>query len=573
MLLRIILCLLAFFYTFGCRQSPPEEKFQTNIQANKDRGLIAENGMVVSAHPIASQVGVDIMKKGGNAIDAAVAVQFALAVVYPVAGNIGGGGFLVYRQVDGRLDALDFREKAPLAATSDMYLDDEDKVIEKLSTRGHLAVGVPGTVDGMVRAHEKYGNLPWEELVQPSINLARKGFQLTENEARLLNRNRGEFILYNTIPPEKLLRRWFPGDTIRWPNLGKTLMRIRNKGREGFYAGKTASDFLAEIRRGGGIITAEDLNRYRALWREPITGGFKNHTVISMSPPSSGGVALIQLLKIVEDYPLNDWGRDDVRTIHLMTEAERRVYADRARHLGDPDFYKVPEDKLIDEDYLEWRMENYNPETATPSTSISAGELAFLQESRETTHYSIVDPKGNAVSVTTTLNGAFGSKVWVAGSGFFLNNEMDDFSIKPGHPNMFGLIGGKANEVHPEKRMLSSMTPTILEKNGDLYMVLGSPGGSTIITTVFQTILNVVVHEMTMQKAVEAPRFHHQWFPEHILHEPGAFSQKVKDALASMGHTFKLDEEIGRMDAILVLPDGKLEGGADPRGDDTAIGF
>ena len=538
----------------------------------REIGTIASNGMVVSAHPLASQIGLDILQKGGNAVDAAIAVQFALAVVYPSAGNIGGGGFMVYRSSEGGVLTLDYREAAPNAATRDMYLGENDIVIEGSSRKGHLASGVPGVVDGMVRAHEKLGTLSWEELVQPSIDLADNGFELTEKEANKLNGNQEDFVKYNTISPEFVLNEeWKEGDIIYFKDLGKTLERIRDEGNSGFYSGETATLIVEEMQRGNGIMTMEDLATYRSVWREPIVGEYRGYKIISMPPPSSGGVALMQLLQSVEPYDLSEKKFHSPETIHLMTEAERRVYADRATHLGDPDFYSVPVIDLIDREYNNTRMSGFDPLEATPSEEVAAGE--FIYESEETTHFSIVDKEGNAVSITTTINGGYGSKVFVAGAGFLLNNEMDDFSIKPGFPNMFGLVGGEANAIQPQKRMLSSMTPTIIEKDGELYMVVGSPGGSTIITSVFQTILNVIDFGMGMQEAVAASRFHHQWKPDIIMTEKAALDSAVIDALTQMGHSFYDRTSIGRVDAILILPDGTMEGGADPRGDDSALGY
>ena len=556
--------ILLTFITFSC----------TREAAGPLLGVTAESGMVSSAHPLATMVGVDILKSGGNAYDAAVAVHFALAVVYPSAGNIGGGGFLVYRKADGSIGSLDFREKAPLASHRDMYLDDTGKVIENLSLKGHLAAGVPGSVDGMIRIHQKLGSLPFKELIDPAIKLALNGVILTEQEADGLNRHRQDFIEANNYIPH-LVRDdiWSAGDTVYHTQLAETLIRIRDLGREGFYAGTTARFIVDEMKNGNGIITEEDLAGYHSVWREPVVGSYKSFRIIGMPPPSSGGIALLQLLKGIEPYKIADWGFNTIRTVHAMTELERRVYADRATYLGDPDYYQVREKELINDDYLVDRFSDIDLNIKTDSRAVKNG-LPGLVESPETTHFSIVDVFGNAAAVTTTLNGGYGNKVMVKGGGFLLNNEMDDFSVKPGVPNMFGLVGGEANAIAPGKRMLSSMTPTIIEKSDSLYLVVGTPGGSTIITSVFQTILNVIEHGMTMQEAVNAGKFHHQWLPDEIFYEPNALDSVTILELGRMGHLLTPRESIGRMDAILVLENGWLEGAADyTRGDNTALGY
>ncbi len=563
---KSILTLLATLLLFSCNTT---ESSKNNYVSKT--GLITEKAMVVTAHPIASNVGKAILAKGGNAVDAAVAVQFSLAVVFPFAGNIGGGGFMVYRNKDGNATTLDFREMAPAKAHRDMYLDSAGNVIKDLSIRGHLAVGVPGSVDGMIEAHKKYGSLPWAELVQPAIDLATIGFPVTKREADGFNRIRESLEQLNTIVPTQFFKEWNEGDTITHLELASTFVRIRDEGRAGFYEGETAQFLIEEMERGEGLISQEDLDNYHSIWRNPVTSSYKNYNIITMPPPSSGGIALTQLLQSVESFDLKNMGHNSANYVHLLTEAERRVYADRAEYLGDMDFYNVPIKQLTTPAYNKERMESYHPSKATPSDSIGSGNI--LLESDQTTHFSIVDAEGNAVAITTTLNGAFGSRVVVGKAGFILNNEMDDFSIKPGVPNMFGLVGGEANAIAPGKRMLSSMTPTIVEHNGKLLMVLGSPGGATIITSVYQTFLNVAEFDMTMQEAVNAQRTHSQWLPDVIMYERGALSEEVIKKLEDMGHKMLDRGNIGRVDAVKALENGKLEGGADPRGDDLAVGF
>lgn len=525
---------------------------------------------VVSARVEASEAGKTILQKGGNAYDAMVATSFALAVVYPVAGNLTGGGFFVYRTAEGETGSLDYREMAPLQAHKNLYLDEEGNVIPGLSRTGGLAVGVPGSVAGLLEVHQKLGRLPLAELIQPAIDLAEQGFVVTPKQAKSIQRHRKSFIAVNGIDTF-FAQPFVAGDTIVNLPLAKTLKEIAQKGNAGFYEGWVADAMVRKTQATGGILTHEDLKNYQAHWRDPIRFDYKDLSILSMALPSSGGVCLGQIMKMIEPYDLKTMGPNSVAAMHLMIEAERRSYADRSHFLGDPDFVKVPQYQLLDQDYLNRRMDSFNPQKATLSSEVSHGDITVI-ESDETTHFSIVDAYGNAVAVTTTLNGAYGSKVFVDELGVFMNNEMDDFSSKPGVPNMFGLTGSEANRIAPKKRMLSSMTPTIVEKNKQLYMVVGTPGGSTIITSVLQTILNVYEHEMGMQEAVNHPRFHHQWLPDVVTLEPKKFSDSTITALQEMGHRIeeKYTRIIGRVDAILVSEQGELSVGADPRGDDAA---
>ncbi len=548
-------------------QQPPNPSFGIK------RGALGDSAMVSSTHPLATKIGVEILRKGGNAFDAAVAVHFALQVVFPEAGNIGGGGFAVIRESDGSIASLDFREKAPQYATRDMYLDKNGDVIPMKSRLGHKAAGVPGSVAGMWALHQKYGSMPWGDLVQPSIELAYNGHALTKIAAYNLNDKQEDFVEANrytpwTVNPEG----WKAGDIVKQSELVGTFVQIQQNGRDGFYKGIVADQIEREMLAGGGLILKADLEAYEPAWRKPLTTTYRGHKVISMPPPSSGGVALIQLLQGAEDMNLGKEPHNSASMIHLKTELERRVYADRATYLGDPDFYPVPVEMLTKREYNRERNKTIKRNKKTSSQDIKEGEVEII-ESVQTTHYSVADREGNAVSITTTLNAYYGCKVMVKGAGFFMNNEMDDFSAKPGVPNMFGLVGGEANAIEPGKRMLSSMTPTIVEKDNELFMITGTPGGSTIITSVFQSILNVIDYGMTMQEAVEAPRFHSQWLPDRIIYERGNIREADSIALTDMKHELEGRTSLGKIDAILRLENGTYEGAADPRGDDYAEGF
>jgi gamma-glutamyltranspeptidase/glutathione hydrolase len=537
------------------------------------RGIKSDSGMVVSAHTQGSVTGVKVLQMGGNAVDAAVAIGFALAVCYPEAGNIGGGGFMLIRLSNGKTDVIDFREKAPLLSTRDMFLDKSGNVSEGLSTDTQLSSGVPGSVDGMIAAHSKYGLLPFKDVIQPAIDLAEKGFIITRQQAEDLNANRKAFLERNSNSiPFVRDSLWKEGDTLVQKDLAETLRRIRDNGRDGFYSGKTARLLIKTMKRGNGIISLRDLKDYESKSRVPLTAMYKGYNIITVPPPSSGGVTLIQLLEMTEPYPIGQWGFNSKQTIHLITEAERRAFADRSEYLGDPDFVKIPVSTLISRKYLINRMSTFAENKASSSHEVKPGSIAGY-ESEETTHYSVADANGNAVAVTTTLNGSFGNSIVADSAGFLLNNQMDDFSIKPGFPNMYGLIGGEANSVMPGKKMLSSMTPAIVEKHGKLFLVVGSPGGSTIPTTVFQVIVNVIDFGMDIQQAVDAGRFHHQWLPDWIIYENGAIDSLTLAALSGMGYELKIRSSIGRTNAIMILDNGKKEGGADIRGFNSACGY
>lgn len=574
--MRINICLSAFIV--ACILSCNPAKINTVTAISIDpyhytsvKRIVSENGAVVSAHPLASKVGVEILKMGGNAIDAAIAMQFALAVVYPKAGNLGGGGFMVARLGDGQLISLDYREKASASATRDMYIDSTGIARTDKSQDGHLASGVPGTVSGLYTSH-KYGKLPFAQLVQPAIDLAEKGFVITKSEARSLDSLQDELQRFNTVMPVFFKPAgWEAGDTMVQTDLANTLKRIRDNGATGFYKGETAKLIVEEMKRGSGIISYADLENYQAKFRTPHTFIYKGYKIVSMPMPSSGGVLLHQMMRMIEDKYISEMGFQSVEAVQLMTEVEKRAFADRGEFMGDADFYKVPVERITSDTYLREKMKDYDPAKATPGNEIRPG-ISLNPESEETTHLNVIDKEGNAVSVTTTLNNSYGSRTVVGGAGFFLNDEMDDFSIKPGVPNMYGAIGGEANAIVPGKRMLSSMTPTIVLKDNKPFIVVGTPGGTTIPTSVFQTLVNLLEFNMSAEDAVFKPKFHHQWLPDTLDIEKG-FSPVTKEALQKMGYITKQRSSIGRTELIFVLPNGKFEAVADNRGDDAAEGY
>jgi gamma-glutamyltranspeptidase / glutathione hydrolase len=536
----------------------------------------ARHGIVGSTERNASAAGVEILRAGGNAIDAAVAVGFALAVTHPEAGNLGGGGFMVIRLADGKATTIDYREVAPAKATRDMFLDEQGNAVAERSRLGPLAAGVPGSVAGLLYAHKQYGRLPLAKVIAPAIGLAREGFAVSWEMARSFETaspklskfpaSVAAFFGSDGVPPAE-------GERLVQPDLAKTLTLIAKGGADAFYRGATADLIAREMDASGGLVTRSDLAAYAPKERAPVTGTFRDYQIVSMPPPSSGGVALIELLNILEGFPLAIYGQNASRTIHLMVEAERRVYADRSEWLGDPEFFPVPLPGLLSKAYATSLRNGISETRATPSSSIQAGQPREYEHS-ETTHYSVMDADGNAVSTTTTLNGAYGNGQVVTGAGFLLNNEMDDFSAKPGSPNMFGLLGGDANAIAPGKRMLSSMTPTIVTKDGRTVLVLGSPGGGRIITTVLQVLLNVLEFGMDVQEAVDAPRFHHQWYPDSVMIETKGFPADVVTALTALGHRVDTVSDMGDVQAIQIdTATGLRLGASDPRSDGVTLGY
>ncbi len=570
MLKKICLVLLLAFSSISAfAQLVGPGKTVNPYQYSVVKNQTFEHASVVSAHPLASLVGAAIMKQGGNAFDAAIATQLALAVVYPGAGNIGGGGFLLASQTDGQLVAIDFRETAPQAAGRDMYLDAAGNAQNDLSQNGHLAAGIPGTVAGLFATLPK-AKLSFKELIQPAIDLAEKGYVILAGEARGLNANREDFLKYSTsIPAFVKNTPWKAGDTLIQKDLANTLKRIRDKGQKGFYEGKTAQLLVAEMKRRNGIITLKDLKNYQTKSRTPLSFNYKGHQIIGFPPPSSGGIILAQVLKMLEDRQLETLGFHSSQSVQLMVEAERRAYADRAAHMGDPDFWKVPLEKLISSQYLKQRFSNFKEGQASKSENVKEGNF---NESDETTHISIADAEGNIVSVTTTLNGGYGSRTVVGGAGFLLNNEMDDFSIKPGVANMYGAVGGEANAIQANKRMLSSMCPVLVLKNTQPYIVIGTPGGTTIPTSVFQGLVNIIDYNLSADEAINSPKFHHQWLPDEVFVEKN-FPKEVRAKLETMGYKITEREAIGRTELIVFDANGKLISAADKRGDDSVAGF
>ncbi|MCF8406415.1 MAG: gamma-glutamyltransferase [Chitinophagaceae bacterium] len=528
-----------------------------------------DNGAVTSAHPLASMVGAAMMQDGGNAFDAAIATQLSLAVVFPGAGNIGGGGFLLARKVNGELIGIDYREAAPSKASRDMYLDDQGNPIEGKSTRGASASGIPGSIAGMISTHA-YAKLAFAKLIEPAIELAEFGFVISEKEAKGLNADRENFLKFSSAPSAFTKKEvWKAGDTLIQPELAATLKRIQAKGLAGFYEGATAEYIVKEMQHSGGYVSLEDLKNYTPKFRKPIEFDYRGHHIISFAPPSSGGILIAQMMQMIAPFNVEKMGLNTLASVNLMVESQRRAYADRAEHMGDPDYWKVPTKTLISNSYAQARMSDYKEGVAGSSKITIAGQA---HESEQTTHLSVIDKEGNMVAITTTLNDTYGNKTIVAGAGFLLNNEMDDFSIKPGVPNMYGALGGEANSIQPGKRMLSSMTPTLVTLDGKPYISIGTPGGTTIPNQVYEGLVNIIDHKMTIKQAIDATRFHHQWIPDVVALESD-FPEDIETGLKNMGYKTIKRGKFGRMDGILISGDGKRMAAGDKRGDDSVAGY
>lgn len=568
---QFIICII-FFANINNTQA--QIFFKTHQEINPYQFEIIKESFfsqaaVTSAHPLASMIGAAIMKDGGNAFDAAIAVHFALAVVHPAAGNIGGGGFLLARKKNGQLIGLDFREAAPAKASRDMYLDENGKPISSKSLAGPLASGIPGSVSGMFNALQ-YAKLSMAQLIEPAIELAQYGHTLTDKEAKGLNSVKGELLKLSSAPSAFTQKeKWMKGDTLFQPELAATLRRIQQNGLAGFYEGITADLIVKEMANGAGIISNEDLKNYQTKKRTPIEFDYKNHHIISFAPPSSGGILIAQMMKMISPFNIATMGYQSPEAVGLMVESQRRAYADRAEHMGDPDFWKVPTHTLISDDYVKQRMKDFIPGVAGNSNNTSAGQA---KESEQTTHYSVIDKEGNMVAITTTLNDSYGNKTVVAGAGFILNNEMDDFSAKPGVPNMYGALGGEANAIVPGKRMLSSMTPTLVTLNNKAYLTIGSPGGTTIPNQIYEGLINLIDFKMSLKAAIDGERFHHQWIPDQIEVEAN-FPAATIQALKKQGYKVIQRGNFGRMDGIRILIDGKIEAAGDKRGDDSVAGY
>jgi gamma-glutamyltranspeptidase/glutathione hydrolase len=528
-----------------------------------------DNGAVTSAHPLASMVGAAMMQEGGNAFDAAIATQLSLAVVFPGAGNIGGGGFMLARKVNGELIGIDYREAAPASASRDMYLDAQGNPIDGKSTRGSSASGIPGSIAGMISTHA-YAKLPFAKLIEPAIELAEFGYVISEREAKGLNAERKNFLKHSSAPSAFSQKEvWKAGDTLIQLELAGTLKRIQAKGLAGFYEGATAEYIVKEMQHSGGYISMEDLKNYRPKFRKPIEFDYRDHHVISFAPPSSGGILIAQMMQMIAPFNVEKMGLNTLASVNLMVESQRRAYADRAEHMGDPDYWKVPTKTLISNSYAQARMSDYKEGVAGSSKITLAGGA---QESEQTTHLSVIDKEGNMVAITTTLNDTYGNKTIVAGAGFLLNNEMDDFSVKPGVPNMYGALGGEANSIQPGKRMLSSMTPTLVTVKGKPYISIGTPGGTTIPNQVYEGLVNIIDHKMTIKQAIDATRFHHQWIPDVIALE-NDFPEDIETSLKNLGYKTIRRGKFGRMDGILISSDGKRMAAGDKRGDDSVAGY